>query len=219
MDAANDRGPAARVLLYWLPLGAGGRSVRWNGRMFEALVAHRERRGTRDLYHSALEVHVGADRFVVEMTPAWGATVADRGVVLEGPVGVRWLGRFAAFRYEIRRWRAGVIPDIDEAVGGPREVSHDLARARRLLDLVPAVPAMTWGRDELRTGDMWNSNSLTAWLLARSGHDTHDLGAPAGGRAPGWHAGLIAAALRDGPPAPAEPAGSARGGRGAAGVR
>jgi hypothetical protein len=29
----------ARVLLYWLPLGAGGRWVRGNGRLFEALVA------------------------------------------------------------------------------------------------------------------------------------------------------------------------------------
>jgi hypothetical protein len=194
VEPGADRAPAASVLLYWLPLGAGGRSVRWNGRMFEALVARGEHRAARDLYHSALEVRVGDDRFVVEMTPAWGVPALDRGVVREGPVGVRWLGRFAAFRYEIRRWHMGVIPDVDEAVGGPRRVGHDLAGARRLLALVPQVPTLTWGRDESRTGDMWNSNSLTAWLLARSGHDTDDLGPPADGRAPGWRAGLLIAA-------------------------
>ena len=31
------------VDLYWLPLGAGGRSVRLNGRVFEALAARLER--------------------------------------------------------------------------------------------------------------------------------------------------------------------------------
>jgi hypothetical protein len=41
---------------------------------------------------------------------------------------------------------------------------------------------------------MWNSNSLTAWLLARSGHATDHIGPPAHGRAPGWDAGLIVAA-------------------------
>jgi hypothetical protein len=188
---------AASVLLYWLPLGAGGHSVRWNGRLFEAFVARHERRAVRDLYHSALEVHLGGDRFVIEMTPAWGAKAADRGVVREGPVGSRRLGHFAAFRYEVRRWPMGVIPDVAEAVASPQRVSQDLARARHLLELVPHVPALTWGRDELHTGDMWNSNSLTAWLLARSDHDTGTIGAPAHGRAPGWRAGLIVAARQE----------------------
>ena len=39
------------VDLYWLPLGAGGRSVRLNGRVFEAVAARLERRPPRDLYH------------------------------------------------------------------------------------------------------------------------------------------------------------------------
>ena len=52
---------------------------------------------------------------------------------------------------------------------------------------------MTWGRDELGTGDMWNSNSLVAWLLARSGHEVSGLEPPGGGRAPGWSAGLVVA--------------------------
>jgi hypothetical protein len=62
------------VDLYWLPLGAGDASycVRWNGRVFEAIAARHERREARDLYHSALEVHLGADRFVIEMAPEWG---------------------------------------------------------------------------------------------------------------------------------------------------
>jgi hypothetical protein len=38
------------------------------------------------------------------------------------------------------------------------------------------------------------SNSLTAWLLARSGHDTSALRRPlAHGRAPEWNAGLVIA--------------------------
>lgn len=184
----------ASVMLYWLPLGAGGHSVRWNGRIFEALVARHEHRAVRDLYHSALEVHIGADRYVIEMAPAWSDRTVDRGVVREGPVGSRLLGRSAAFRYEVRRWHNGAIPDVAEAVASPQRLSQDLTRARRLLELVPQVPALTWGRDEFRTGDMWNSNSLTAWLLARSDHDVANLRPPGDGRAPGWRAGLAVAA-------------------------
>jgi hypothetical protein len=33
------------------------------------------------------------------------------------------------------------------------------------------VVALTWGRDELGLCEMWNSNSIIAWLLLRSGHD------------------------------------------------
>jgi hypothetical protein len=180
----------AEVLLHWLPLGAGGRSVRLNGRVFEAVVARHEHRAVRDLYHSALEVHLGGSRWVIEMTPVWADGQPRRGVVLEGPVGARWLGRSRLFRYEVRCWQDGVIPDLGFAVGRPRAVGHDPLAARRLLDLVPQVPALTWGRDERRTGEMWNSNSLTAWLLAGSGHDTDTVRPPADGRAPGWQAGL-----------------------------
>jgi hypothetical protein len=188
------RPPGTGVTLYWLPLGAGGRCVRRNGRLFEALMARHEHRAVNDLYHSALEVRLGADRFVIEMTPAWNGVAADRGVVRNGPVGARLLGRSALFRYEVRRWRDGSIPDVREAVAGPRVVSTDAARAAEVLRLVPQVPALTWGRDESRTGEMWNSNSLTAWLLAGSDHPMDTIGPPAGGRAPGWHAGLVLAA-------------------------
>ncbi|GAA3383194.1 hypothetical protein [Cryptosporangium minutisporangium] len=85
-----------------------------------------------------------------------------------------------------------MIPDLDEAVGGPPG-GQDPVHARIVLDLVPSVPALTWGRDELGAGEMWNSNSLIAWLLAASDHDTDALTPPTGGRAPGWRAGLVLA--------------------------
>jgi hypothetical protein len=85
------------VDLYWLPLGAGGRFVRLNGRLFEASAAFAERRPPRDLYHSALEVRVAAERFVIEQAPVRDACGAKRGVVAEGPVGARWAGRFRIF--------------------------------------------------------------------------------------------------------------------------
>ena len=184
--------PVGGVDLYWLPLGAGDRFpvVRWSGRAYEALTARRQRRDRCDVYHAALEIRIGERRYVVEMTPAWGAGGQERGTVASGPVGLRALGRSRYFRYEIHRWREGSIPDIAEAVGGAQRVTDDAEAARRLFDLVPAFPTATWGRDELGTGDMWNSNSLVAWLLARSGIDLHEVRTPRHGRAPGWYAGL-----------------------------
>lgn len=181
------------VDLFWLPLGAGGRSVRWNGRLFEAAAARREHRAVEDLYHSALEVRAASVRFVIEMAPVWNIDAPDRGVVCEGPVGMRRLGRSRLFRYEVRRWRDGAIPDVVEAVASPQRVSEDEAQVAHLLELVPSVPALTWGRDELLTGDMWNSNSLISWLLARTGHDMTTIRPPGHGRAPGWKAGLVLA--------------------------
>jgi hypothetical protein len=187
---------SASVDLYWLPLGAGDNThcVRTNGRIFEWIAAQHQHRARCDLYHAALEVRIGADRFVIEMTPVWGTAEPDRGVVCEGPVGLRCLGRSRFFRYEVRCWRDGVIPDVAEAVGSPRRLSTDPATAELLLSLAPFFPTATWGRDELGTGDMWNSNSLIAWLLARSGHDIDSVGPPENGRAPGWSAGLVVAA-------------------------
>jgi len=204
LSTADPEGTAAAVDLYWLPLGAGGHFVRLNGRVFEAAAARAARRPACDLYHSALEVSVAAGRFVIEQAPVRDARGAQRGVVGEGPVGVRWAGRFRIFRYEIRRWRDGRIPDVDEAVGSPRRLTNDAARAGRVLDLVSQVPTPVWGRDELKTGDMWNSNSVIAWLIARSGMDTESLQPPTAGRAPGWQAGLVVARRQEAemPPAP-----------------
>ncbi len=185
------------VDLYWLPLGAGGHSVRLNGRVFEAVVARLERRPAFDLYHSALEMRAPEGRFVIEMTPVIDANGARRGVVAEGAVGTRRAGRFRIFRYEVRRWRDGVIPDVGEAVESPRRLTDDPRLAQRVLDLVRDVPTPVWGRDEVGAGGMWNSNSLILWLIARSGLDAESIKPPAGGRAPGWDAGLVVARRRE----------------------
>ena len=193
-DAAG--GPAA-VDLYWLPLGAGGHFVRLNGRAYEALVARMERRAVCDLYHSALQVRVPEGTFVVEQAPVSDLSGKRRGVVAEGAVGSHWAGRFRIFRYEIRLWPNGHIPDVAEAVESPRRLSSDEDCARGVLELVAQVPTPVWGRDELGTGDMWNSNSVIAWVIACSGIDAESIRPPAGGRAPGWEAGLVIASRRD----------------------
>jgi len=180
---------AGGVELLWLPLGAGGRSVRWNGRVFEAVVARLEGRPVSELYHSALVVTMDGVPHVIEMGPVWQRGISGHGTVLEGPVGARWLGRSVLFRYEVRCWPHGVIPDVDEAVASPQPLSGDVRLARRLLSLVPDVPPLTWGRDESRVGEMWNSNSLISWLLTVSGVGLDGVRLPAGGRAPGWDAG------------------------------
>jgi hypothetical protein len=181
------------VDLYWLPLGAGGHSVRLNGRVFEAVAARLERRSPCDLYHSALVVRVPKGRFVVEQAPVRDSNSGERGVVVEGAVGSRSAGRFRIFRYEVRRWRDGVIPDIGEAVESPQQLTGDPLLAQHVLDLVRAVQRLVWGRDESQAGEMWNSNSLTSWLIARSGLHVESVHPPAGGRAPGWQAGLVVA--------------------------
>ena len=202
-----------RVDLFWLPLGAGGRFVRANGQLYEAVAARLAGRDRLALYHSALEVHASGDRYVIEMGPVWNAPAPPRGVVGEGPVGLRSLGGSRLFRYEVRCWRDGRIPDLDEAVNSPRALSRDTLTARRVLDLLPEFPRRTWGADEQHTGDMWNSNSLVSWLLARSGHDLTRVTPPAGGRAPGWSAGVVVAARQASAAPPPTAARAARDGR------
>jgi len=97
------------------------------------------------------------------------------------------------FRYELRRWRDGEIADINEAVDSPRRLSGDLSDARLILELIPQMPILVWGRDELKAGEMWNSNSMISWLIARTGLDVDAIKPPAGGRAPGWNAGVVVA--------------------------
>jgi hypothetical protein len=194
-DDGADR--AAAVDLYWLPLGAGGHFVRLNGRLYEAVAARLQRRPACDLYHSALQVELPEGTFVIEQAPVHDWSGKDRGVVAEGAVGSRWAGRFRIFRYEIRVWRGGHIPDVAEAVDSPRRLTDDEARGRRVLDVVHQIPTPVWGRDELVTGEMWNCNSVIAWTLARSGIDAGSIQPPAGGRAPGWQAGLVVARRAD----------------------
>jgi hypothetical protein len=192
MDEREGR-PALAVDLYWIPLGAGGYVVRWSGKIYEALKAVEEHRPRLDLYHSALQIWLPGDRFVIECAAILNLRGEERGVVAGGAVGMSWLGRFRHFRYEIRRWRGGSIPDLSQAVLGPVRVATDAVRAQRILDLVLAVPTPVWGRDELHTGEMWNSNSVVSWLLELAGIEAGQLQPPAGGRAPGWNAGLVVA--------------------------
>jgi hypothetical protein len=189
-DAPDRSSRDAAVELYWIPLGAGGHSVRFNGKVYEVLTAARSRRERRDLYHAALVVSLDGERSTIEVAPSPDGDDQSRGVVATGAVGSRWAGRLRLFRYEVRCWRGGSIPDLRYAVGGAGQLTDDPRVARRLLDLVPSVPTPVWGRDELRTGDMWNSNSVVAWLIATAGLPTDGLRPPPHGRAPGWDAGL-----------------------------
>jgi hypothetical protein len=183
------------VDLYWLPLGAGGRVVPRCGRAYERMAAAREHRPPRPLFHSALEVVRSNVRHVIEMAPEWSSSDPGRGVVAVGPVGLGPLGRSRLFRYEVRCWPGGRIPDVAWAVDSPRRLSDDDMVAARVLTQVSLVPALIWGRDELGLGDMWNSNSLVAWLLSTCGLDGLGLTPPRGGRAPGWRAGLSLAGV------------------------
>lgn len=192
--ASPSEHPAASVTLFWIPLGAGGVGyVRVNGRIYERVTAFRQQRSPLELYHTALEVRTTDGRFTVEN--AWPSPDADtesRGVVTEGPVFSRRLGRIRPFRYEIRRWQDGVIPDAAQAAV-TTVLTTEPARAAYLLDQVPAVPALIWGRHPPGASEMWNSNSVISFLLARSGLLTEEIRPPSGGRAPGWDAGIVTA--------------------------
>ncbi|HYI19118.1 MAG TPA: hypothetical protein VD836_10440 [Solirubrobacteraceae bacterium] len=195
----------AALDLYWIPLGAGGHSVRFNGRVFEALAAARDHRGRDDLYHAALIAQLDGVRHTIELAPSPDADLRARGVVATGPVGSRLLGRWRVFRYEVRCWPGGRIPDLACAVGGARRVATERSVAQRVLGLVSLAPVPVWGRDELHAGEMWNSNSMISWVLATAGVVTTALGPPRHGRAPGWNAGLVVARRSDHASAQATP--------------
>jgi hypothetical protein len=193
VEGVVDETTRASVDLFWLPLGAGGHVVRWCGRLYEECSALRHRRPSADLYHCALMIRLDGVAYAVEMGPVWNVEDTDRGVLAEGPVGSPWLGRFRAFRYEMRCWPGGFIPDVLEAVDGPLRTTDDPHRVAAVVEVLRELPVLTWGRDEVCAGEMWNSNSAVAWALARTGHDMDAIGPPAGGRAPGWAAGLVLA--------------------------
>jgi hypothetical protein len=181
------------VDLYWIPLGAGGHSVRFNGIVYEALSARLQRRPRADLYHTALEIRLAGRFYTVEMTPVPNRRGWERGVVAEGAVGTHAAGRMRIFRYEVRRWCGGIVPDLRYNVGGPVRVTEDPLVTRRVLTLLPVVPTPTWGRDELNTGEMWSCNSIISWVLTYAGLDTESVPLPRRGRAPGWDAGTAVA--------------------------
>jgi Arc/MetJ-type ribon-helix-helix transcriptional regulator len=178
---------------YWIRLGEGGRVVRFCGWVYERVVALHERRRPLSLYHSALQVFVEEGRYAIESAPVVDELGEKRGVVAVGQVGAKWAGRWRIFRYELRRWKEGVIPDLAEAVESPRRLSNSSEVARKLLELMEEVPNLVWGRDEIKAGEMWNSNSQMAWLLEKSGLEAEKIEPPKHGRAIGWKAGVVAA--------------------------
>jgi hypothetical protein len=93
----------------------------------------------------------------------------------------------------VRRWRDGVVPDLADAVGSPVVLSTDGDLAEAVFQLVPSVPSLTWGRDEVRTGELWSCNSITSWILTAAGVDVDAIVPPPHGRAPGWRAGITVA--------------------------
>jgi hypothetical protein len=195
---APERDGRAAVDLHWIPLGAGTPVVRVSGTVYEIIAARRERRRPVPLYHCALEVHAPDGHYSIELAPVPSDDGTARGVVAGGPVGSRWLGRFRVFRYELRCWRDGSIPDLRYAVGGPQRLSGRPEVASAVVRNTRQVPTPVWGRDELHAGEMWNSNSVIAWLLGASGVPLALASPPRGGRAPGWNAGLVAAGARHG---------------------
>lgn len=188
VGAEGDGDGRHRAVLVWLPVGAGGHVVRHTSAWWEGACALVGRRRTMNLFHAALELLVDDIPYVVEMAPAWSASPGERGVVATGPVGSRWLGSSRYFRYEVRRWAHGAIPDRRFAVGAPVVLTVDKNVVEDILRTVSDVAPLVWGRRAAGTSEMWNSNSFICWLLARSGLSTSHP-PPQGGRAPGWSAG------------------------------
>ena len=189
---------AVSLDLYWIPLGAGERRgqrvVRFSGRVFEAIDALSDGRPRRRLFHAALVATRDSSTVYVEMAPVPDGNGRDeRGVVAEGAVGASWLGRLRIFRYEVRRWSNGTIPDLSYAVDSPVRITDSPTLVQDVLDGLGEVPTPVWGRDAYGTGEMWNSNSVIAWALARLGLEEAAGVPPDGGRAPGWSSGIAAA--------------------------
>ncbi|HMR49569.1 MAG TPA: hypothetical protein PKE40_11425 [Arachnia sp.] len=185
----------SHVALWWLPVGAGGHFVVHTSRLWEAIRARREHRAAHQLFHAALEVFADRHRYVIEMTPAWGWHDKGRNVVATGPVLSPRLGRSRLFRYEVRCWDGGEIPDKAYAPVPPLLFSLGPEQAVSLVQRVAGVPRHVWGRDPGGTGDMWNSNSVVSWLLCAVDVDAAALVPPCDGSAPGWAAGVAIAGL------------------------
>lgn len=127
-------GPALHALsrsggFHWAQAGTSSGSM---GRVYRRLQAWRERREPRALYPSALVALVPEGHFVMESAwPIPRGAHASRGVVVESAVFAHALGRLRAFRYEVRRWKDGIIRDAGWAVASPQRVVADkAARAR-----------------------------------------------------------------------------------------
>ena len=178
------------VDLYWIPVAAGTSrlqqaSLAW----WEAFEALRCRRPRATLLHSALKIALGDDEtYTLEVAPAFisGATPP----LATGPVGVRGADRWRLFRYQLRSLVVEKLPDEEWAVASPVRLADSCTVVQQLLELAPSVPRHTWGRRARGTREMWTSDSTVSWLLTRTGIDLSSVQPPAGGRAPGWQAGI-----------------------------
>jgi len=132
---------AARIELWWLPLGAGGWFVRANGRLYEARPGNPGGGGRSTSTTRRWWCGFPEGRFVVEncwpIPDSDGAR--DRGVAVEGPVGSELIARFRVFRNEVRRWD-GTIADAGTAVASPPGPEPGPGQGRRLLELVGELP-------------------------------------------------------------------------------
>lgn len=189
---------SATVDLYWMPVGAGtSRLQQASLRLWEAFEAARARRPRARLVHCALKLRPDNTQvFTLELTPAFIG--ADVPPLATGPVGFHGADRFRLFRYQLRCLSGDALPDEQWAIGSPIPLSRDPHIARRILDLARDVPAHTWGRRVPGTNEMWTSDSIIAWLLARAGLDLSTIAPPEGCRAAGWFSG-IELARRDAP--------------------
>jgi hypothetical protein len=180
----------AGVELYWIPVAAGTpRLQRASLRVWEAFEAARARRPRATLFHTALKLWPPSGQaLTLELVPAFKG--ANQTSLASGPVGVRGADRWLIFRYQLLLVPGASLPDEQWAVESPVCLSTEAATASRLLELAPAVPGHTWGRRVKGTHEMWTSDSVVSWLLVRAGLDLTRVQPPAGGRAPGWGAGI-----------------------------
>lgn len=162
--------------------------MRWSGAVYERLHAACEHRTPQQIYHSALVVHLPESTVVVEQGPA-ARHGERRGVVVTGPVGLAAMTRWPLPRYEVRCCPDGTIDDIGHLAGDPVRLTTDVTVCRSVVASAADVPALVWGRDESGAGEMWNSNSVIAWILQHGGIQAEGIEPPPGGGAPGWSAG------------------------------
>ena len=188
------------VDLFWLPVAAGTNSrVRnWSLACWEAVSALLDHRPRAALYHPGLKVRLETgETYTLELTPVFVGEPAPP--LMTGPVGLPVAGRLRLFRYQLRCLRADTLPDEEYAVASPVRLSADRETARQILALGPTIPPHTWGLRARGTSEMWTSGSAISWLLMRAGIDLDGVRPPAGGRAPGWDAGIQLAGTQPAP--------------------
>jgi hypothetical protein len=184
----------ASVELYWLPLGAGGWFVRLNGRIYEAIHAFLERRRPLDLYHSALQVRLPEGRFVIENSwPVPDAEPAARGGGRPRP---RWEPPAGALaRVPLRGPSLAGRHHCGRRGGGGKSAAPE-----RRPTGGASPPRPRWRAAQPGVGPRRARNGrdveleLGYFMAARPrGLPTDTICPPAGGRAPGWAAGLVTA--------------------------